>query len=64
MQLGLHVGPMTFGAGAISDSIGCHWILFPFLDCLVRPQWERMHLVLLELDIQGQIVYQEGGLLL
>ena len=23
----------------------------PYLDCMVRPQWNRMHLVMMELDV-------------
>jgi hypothetical protein len=26
VTLGLHVGPLTIGEGAISDSVACHWI--------------------------------------
>ena len=51
MQLGLHVGPLTTGAGAVSDSVECHWILFPKLDGLVGPQCERMCLLLMGLDV-------------
>ena len=25
----LHVGPLTIGGGAVSDSVACHWIPFP-----------------------------------
>jgi hypothetical protein len=53
MQLGLHVGPPTTGVGVVSDSVACHWISFPHLDCLVGPQWERKCLVLLELGVLG-----------
>lgn len=53
VQLDLHVGPLTIGAGAVSDSVACHWIPFPYLDCLVGPQWERMSLALLQFDFQG-----------
>lgn len=38
---------------AVSDSIPCHWISFPYLDCLVGPQGKRICLVLLRLDIPG-----------
>ena len=41
-QLGLHVGPLTSGVGAVS--VPFHWIPSPYLDCLVGPQWERMYL--------------------
>ena len=51
VQLGLYVGPLTSGMGSVSISIPCHWIYFPCLDCLVGPQWKRMYLVLLRLDI-------------
>jgi hypothetical protein len=47
MQLGLHVGPLTVGAEAVFDSVACHWIPFLELDCLIRPQWKKMDLVLL-----------------
>ena len=30
MQLGLHVGPLTIGVRAVSDSVVYHWIPFPF----------------------------------
>lgn len=29
VQLDLHAGPLTIGAGAVSDSAACHWIAFP-----------------------------------
>lgn len=29
MQLGLHVGPPTTVAGAVSESVACLWIPFP-----------------------------------
>ena len=29
VQLGLHAGPLTTGAGAYTDSAACLWILFP-----------------------------------
>ena len=29
VQLGLHVGPLTIGVGAVSDSVACHWIPSP-----------------------------------
>ena len=29
VQLGLHVGPLTAGTGAVSDSVACLWIPFP-----------------------------------
>lgn len=54
MQLGLYVGSSTIGIEAVSDSVAGHWIPFPYLDCLVGPQWERMCSVLLELDVPGQ----------
>ena len=61
--LGLHVGPLTIGAGAVSDSVVRFWI--PLLDCLVWPQWERMHLVLLQLDLAGQVgIWGRGHTLL
>ena len=37
--------------GADSDSVACHWISSPYMGCLVWPQWERMHSVLLGLDV-------------
>ena len=42
---------LTIGAEAASDSVAAYWIPFPYMDCLVGPQWERMYLVLLGLDI-------------
>lgn len=44
VQLGLHVGLLTVGAGAVSDSVVCHGTPFPYMDCLAGPQWERMRL--------------------
>jgi hypothetical protein len=29
VQLGLHVGPLTSEAGAVSVSVPCHWVPFP-----------------------------------
>lgn len=29
VQHGLHGGPLTTGAWAVSDSVACHWIPFP-----------------------------------
>lgn len=50
MQLGLSVGPLTIGVGAVSDSVAFCWFPFPYLiGCGV--QWERMCLVLLRLDV-------------
>ena len=40
MHLGPHVDPLTFEVGSVSDSVACHWISFPYLDCLLGPQWE------------------------
>lgn len=59
VQLGLHVAPLTTGSGAVSDSVACHGILSPKLDCLAGPQWERMHLILLQQDVPGQDCTQE-----
>ena len=42
MQLGVHVGPLTSGAGSVSVSVPCQWIPFPYLDCVLWPQWERL----------------------
>ena len=36
MQLGLHVGSLTNGAGAVSISVPCHWVPFPSLEL---PVW-------------------------
>lgn len=46
VQLVVHAGPLTTGAGAVSHSVACHWI-----PCLAEPQRVRMGLVLLGLDI-------------
>lgn len=46
VQLGLHVGD-------VSISVPCHWSSSPFLNCLVRLQWERICLVLLGLKYGG-----------
>ena len=42
VQLGLHMSLLTIGTGAVSGSIGCHLVLFLYLDCLVGPQSKRM----------------------
>lgn len=34
MQLGHHGGPLAIGAETASDSVACHWVPFPNLDCL------------------------------
>ena len=54
VHFGLHVGPLISRERAISDSAAYHWITFPLPVCLVGPQWARMCLVLLALDIPGQ----------
>ena len=53
---------LTSGVG-LSDSVTCLWILFHYLDYLVGPQWKRMCLVLLGLNIyQSGVVPKEGFL--
>lgn len=47
------MGPLIIGAGAVSDSIACHQIPFPELDCLAVLQWDRRCLALLGLDVPG-----------
>jgi hypothetical protein len=54
VQLGVHVDPLSIGARGVSDSVFCHSIPFPWLDCLVGPKWKRMHLVFWGLDIPGK----------
>lgn len=61
-------GSPNNGSGAESDSAACHWITFPYLDCLVEPQLERMYLVLLGPDVPRWVVpngvfpfYEEKG---
>lgn len=61
MQFGLHVGPLTNEAKAILVYVACHWIPFPDLDCMFGPQWERICLVLLGLDIPGWDGTQGGA---
>lgn len=34
-------------------SVACYWIPFPYLNCFVGAEWERMCLVLLGLDVPG-----------
>lgn len=41
VQLGLYVGLLTIGVGAVSAA-ACLWIPFLLLYCLAWPQWERM----------------------
>jgi hypothetical protein len=53
VQLDLHVGVLEIGARAVFDSVPAIRPPYPYLDCLVGPQWERMCLVLLGLDVQG-----------
>ena len=45
VQLGLHVGSPTTGAGVVPETVACLWIPFTQLGCLIWPQWERMYLV-------------------
>ena len=61
VQLGLHVGLPTIGAGAIPDSVACLWILFSSLGFL---QWEGMCLVLQRPGVPGWICTQEDVSLL
>jgi hypothetical protein len=61
VQFGLHVCPLTRGAGTVSISVLSHWIPFPHMDCLVGPQWKKMCLVLLGLDVPGWGGIQEGA---
>lgn len=41
-QLGLHACPLTIGARAVSGSVPCHWVPFPYLDLLVGSPRGRM----------------------
>lgn len=63
VQLGLHSGPPTTGAGAGPDSVACLWNLFPWLGWLVWPQRERICPVLRWLDVPVWVVTW-GSLLL
>lgn len=57
-QLGLHAGfPATGAELFMSLLTACLWILCPPMDCLVWPQWDKMHLVLQLLD-----VCRDGGI--
>jgi len=49
------VSSQIIRAGAVSDFVACLWIPFPYLGCLVWPQKERIHLVLLRLAVPGQV---------
>ena len=60
LHLGLHVGSLTIGVEAVSDSVACHWILFPYLDCLFGLEWERICLVLLNWDVPWWSGTQNG----
>lgn len=37
----------------IPKAVSCLWNVFPWLDCLVRPQWERKGLAWQRLAMQG-----------
>lgn len=56
VQLGLHLGPLTTGAGPVSDSMTCLWILHPKLGCLIYPQQEKTYQVLLQLDVLRALI--------
>ena len=32
-------------------TLACHWVPFPVPGCLVGPQWKRMSLILVGLDV-------------
>jgi hypothetical protein len=51
VQLGLNLDPLTTGVGAASDSFASQWIPFPYLVCLVGPQWRKILLFLLWFDV-------------
>ena len=53
VQLSLHGGPSEIGPGNDHKAIACMWNLVPWLDCLISPQWERICLALLRLDVGG-----------
>ena len=38
VQVGLHVGPLTIGEDAVSDSVPAIGFPLPYLNCLVEPQ--------------------------
>ena len=61
MQLALQVSSLTSGASPNSHSVASPWVLSPFLGYLVWPQWERICLALLRLDVSEQ-VGTHGGL--
>ena len=61
MQLALHVGTLKLGGGAIPASVAYLWVPFPLAGIPCWPQWERMYLVLLQLDVPGQVGTQEGA---
>lgn len=53
-QFGLHGDPPTTGAGAVPESVACLPVdPVPLNECLVWPQWERIHLVTQWLDMGG-----------
>jgi hypothetical protein len=53
VQLGIHVGPLASRGGGGFCLCSLPLIPSPYLDCLVGPQWERVCLVLLGLDVPG-----------
>ena len=47
LQFDLHVGPLTIGAGTVSDSVFYHLISFIYLDYQIGTQWKMRCLALL-----------------
>ena len=43
------------------NSVACLWITFLYLGCLVWPKWDGMHLVLIQLDVPGQVGAHGGA---
>ena len=59
MQLGLHVGPLTAGAGAVSDSAAYLWTLSPNQTALSRLS-RRCSLSYCNLICQGLLISMGG----
>jgi hypothetical protein len=51
-------GSLNNWSRALSDSVACRWIPFPYLDCLFGPQCERMCFAFLGLGVQCRVLHK------
>jgi hypothetical protein len=51
VYLPLHVGLLTAGAEADSDSVTCLWDSSPLLGCFILSSYKKMYIILLQLDM-------------